>query len=146
MRKFVCALLSVSMLLSGYARADASVALKNKAAKSKKCLFPKSGKRAPAWVCNAQADGFALTAVGAAPKSKAGLAFMEQMAEADARAKLARDMRRSERGNSAINAVAAESENTAELKGCKVLKRAYGPNGTLYLLMAADAAEMPEPK
>ena len=139
MSKFVCVLLSVALCLSGYAWADAPP--DSKTAKAKKCLFPKSKKRAPAWVCDAHAEGLALAAVGVAPKSKAGMALMEQMAEADARAKLAKELRGVEQNSAAAGVAAADSNYLAALEGTKVVKRAYGPNGTLYVLMGFDAAD-----
>jgi hypothetical protein len=141
MSKFVSVLLSVSMCLSGYAWADTQSETKSKTVKAKKCLFPKSKKRAPAWVCDAHAEGLALAAVGVAPKSKAGLALMEQMAEADARAKLAKEVRGVEQSSAAAAEAAADSEYITALEGSKVIKHAYGPNGTLYVLMGFDAAE-----
>lgn len=142
MSKLVCVLLSVSMILSGYAWADTPPVSKSKTVKAKKCLFPKSKKRAPAWVCDAHADGLALAAVGVAPKSKAGMALMEQMAEADARAKLAKAVRGVEQSSAAAGEVAADSSYLAALEGSKVIKRAYGPNGTLYVLMGFDASDV----
>lgn len=141
MSKFICVLLSVSMCLSDYVWADTPSKSKSKTVKAKKCLFPKSRKRAPAWVCDAHADGLALAAVGVAPKSKAGLDLMEKMAEADARAKLAKEARGVEQSSAAAGAAAADSEYITALEGTKVLKRAYGPNGTLYVLMGFDAAD-----
>ncbi len=141
MSKFIGVLLSVALLLSGYAWADTPPETKSKTVKAKKCLFPKSKKRAPVWVCDAHAEGLTMAAVGVAPKSKAGLDLMEQMAEADARAKLAKEVRGVEQNSTAASVAAADSGYVAALEGSKVLKRAYGPNGTLYVLMGFDAAD-----
>lgn len=126
------------MLLSGYVWADTQPESKSKTVKAKKCLFPKSKKRAPAWVCDAHAEGLALAAVGVAPKSKAGMALMEQIAEADARAKLAKEVRGEEQVSTAASVAAADTSYQVSLQGTKVLKRAYGPNGSLYVLMGRD--------
>lgn len=147
MRKLMSALLSAALLLSGYAVGDALAvaAPQAKTSKAKKCLFPKSKKRAPAWVCNVQAGGLAVAAVGYAAKSKAGLAHMEQMASADARAQLARSLRGTGQKNSASGTdaangeVASSSEET--LTGSKIVKRAYAPDGALYVLMGLDEIE-----
>lgn len=147
MRKLLFVLLSAALVLSGYAVGDTLVvnAPQAKVSKAKKCLFPKSRKRAPAWVCNAQADGLAVAAVGSAAKSKAGLAHMEQMASADARAQLVRDLRGKARQKSASGADATNSDvagiSAETLTGTKIMKRAYAPNGTLYILMGLDETE-----
>jgi hypothetical protein len=86
-----------------------------------------------------------MTAVGSATKSKAGTSFMEQMAVADARAHLAQKLNESahpkiessqdvvntpENDSAVITKIANES-----LEDTKILKRSYGPNGTLYILI-----------
>lgn len=155
MRQFMCVLVSAAMVLSGYAWGDTPVATAADAKmnRTKKCLFPKSKKRAPAWVCHAQTGGLAVAAVGAAAKSKAGLAFMEQMAAADARAQLVQKLRvpmhkkmpgsagtangeTAERDKAFITRISEES-----LSGTKIMKRAYSPNGTLYVLMVLDETD-----
>lgn len=147
MRKLMWVLLSVAMVLSGYAAADtlAVAAPQAKVSKTKKCLFPKSKKRAPAWVCNAQADSLAVAAVGSAAKSKAGLAHMEQMASADARAQLVWKLRGKEQEKSSYRTDATNSDvvglGEGVLTGAKIMKRAYAPNGTLYVLMRLDETE-----
>ncbi|MDO8263062.1 MAG: LPP20 family lipoprotein [Gallionella sp.] len=163
MRKIFCVLLSVTMVLSVDALGGTPTTT-GKVIKAKKCLFPKSRKRAPLWVCNAPVDGLAVTAVGSAAKSGAGISFMEQMAAADARVRLARNLREALnlRGSVQKNlsgqqkiAGSANSANkdTADrdsalitritdesLQGTKVMKSAYGPDGTLYVLVGLDAA------
>ena len=126
MRRFSCVLLSAALLLSGHAWSDTPGTTPVK--KAKKCLFPKSKKRAPAWVCDAHIDGLTMAAVGSAAKSKAGTAFMEGMAAADARAQLANKLH----GTPQTEAV------NESLQGSKVLKSTYGPNGTLYVLVGID--------
>ena len=125
MRKLMGVLLFAFIFPGGYVAAEMLAAPAVTVKQAKKCVFPKSKKRAPSWVCDVPANGFA---VGSAAKSKAGLAFMEQMASADARAKLV-PMRGAAPQN-AVGAVAVES-----LEGSRIIKRAYGPNGTLYVLM-----------
>jgi hypothetical protein len=151
---FLCVLLSAALLLSGYAWGGTTdtTATKAQVYKAKKCLFPKSKKRAPVWVCNAPVAGLAVTGVGAAAKSRAGFAHMKQMAAAEARVQLARNLRGSEQQNIAGSAGSA-SKDTAErdrawitritnesLSNTKILKSAYGPNGTLYVLVGLDAS------
>lgn len=145
---FLCALLSAVLVLSGDALGGTPTA-NVKAAKAKKCLFPKSKKRAPNWVCDSKVDGWAVTAVGSAIKSKAGISFMEQMAAADARMKLARSLSEAAQKNIAGKANAANkdmkdrgsaliTDSDESMQGAKIIKRAYGPKGTLYVLVGLD--------
>lgn len=154
MRYFIFVLLAAAMALS----VDASGDTPNKATKEagvtkgKKCLFPKSRKRAPDWVCNAQADNLAVAAVGSFYKSGAGIEFMQQMAAADARVQLARKLREPVQKKLADSEDAAD-RNDAEresallskitdeqLQGTRILKSVYGPRGTLYVLIGFDEA------
>lgn len=148
MRKVMCMLLSAAMILSSNAWGDTSTTLNPKAVKAKKCFFPKSKKRAPVWICNAQADGLTVAAVGSAAKSQAGLAFMEQMAEADARSQLVQNVRGSTRKIIANEGKTAAPDNAfiakiseESLSGTKIMKRTYGPDGTLYVLMGLNASD-----
>lgn len=135
MRRIFCAMLSAAMVFSGHALGDVSPAA-DKESKAGICLFPNSHKRAPAWVCKPQARGWALTAVGSAAKSDAGIAFMEQQAAADARTKLARRLRGGDTKKSTSGDGAVVTETThASLRGTRILKSVYGPEGTLYVLV-----------
>ena len=145
-----CMLLVVAMLMNGYAWGDnlATVAMPAKVNKAKKCFFPKSKKRAPAWVCNPQAEGLAVAVVGSSEKSKAGMAYMEQMAAADARVHLLQSLHESVQPEVA-DSEDTKNKNTADnnsttkltsesLTDTKIIKRTYGPNGTLYVLIGID--------
>lgn len=56
------------------------------ALKSPECVYPNSpDSAAPDWVCEPAAEGYDIVAVGYAEKSAAGVAFMKQMAVANAR-------------------------------------------------------------
>lgn len=148
MRKLMCVLLASTLLLGINAWGEPAD-VKAKAQKTKKCLFPKSRKRAPAWVCYEQEEGLAVTAVGSFHKSGAGREFMEQMATADARAKLVQKLNApvqkkiaesgagnngSKPDNALIDKISDET-----LQGTKLLKKAYGPKGKLYVLIGFDA-------
>lgn len=154
MRKFIFVLLSVSMVISVNAWGDISTrtAKDAKPATAKKCLFPKSRKRAPDWVCKAHEESLTVAAVGSFHKSGAGAEFMEQMAAADARVHLARKLHESvqkkitesedsatrnsaDRDSTLINKITDE-----QLQGTKILKSAYGPKGRLYVLIGFDEA------
>jgi hypothetical protein len=156
MRKLFCMLLCAAIVLSVDAWGDTqtkAVAVA-KVGKVKKCLFPKSRKRAPNWVCNAHVDGLATTAVGSSAKSDAGIAFMQQMAAADARAHLAQNlhgpvqnkikssnasMAPDERDSTLITRIINES-----LRDTKIVKSIYGPDGTLYVLVGLNGARTKE--
>ncbi len=151
MRKLICVLLASTLLLGLNAR-SATVGVTPKAQKTKKCLFPKSKKRAPAWVCDTRKENLTLAAVGSFHKSDAGTEFMEQMATADARAKLVRQLnlplQRTIAASGVASSNAAKPDNELiskisdeTLQGTKVLKKAYGPRGKLYVLIGFDAAE-----
>ena len=142
MRKLLCMLLPAAMVLSANAWCDtqAPAAADARVTKAKRCLFPNSRKRAPDWVCNAHADGMALAAVGSAAKSSAGISFMEQMAAADARVHLARNLRRSVQNRLKADGDSAQITRIANdsLQGTRIVKSAYGPDGTLYVLVGID--------
>jgi len=149
MRKYIFMLLSVAMILclDVSAEAQTTAAGDAKAKQVKKCLFPKSRKRAPDWVCNAQVDSLTVSAVGSFHKSGAGIAFIEQMAAADARVHLANKLRASMQKRIAQSDAAANNDNALinkitdeQLKGSRVLKSVYGPKGRLYVLMGFDEA------
>lgn len=149
MRKYILVLLSAALVVSvnAYGNTPDRPAKEAKVTKAKKCLFPKSRKRAPDWICTAQDDNLTVTAVGSFHKSGAGPEFMQQMAAADARVKLAKKLR------APVQKKIAESDNVAagdnaliskitdeQLQGTKVIKSVYGPRGTLYVLMGLDDA------
>jgi hypothetical protein len=144
MRKLFCVLLAV-LLMPGAEAWGAQVhhVVHAKAKKVRHCTFPKSRKRAPAWVCNGHARGLAVTAVGFAPRSRAGIAHMEQMALADARAQLVEKVRASVQARLAGDESSAAKERLtritdANLYGTRIEKRANGPHGSLYVLVGLD--------
>ena len=148
MRRIFCVMLSAAMVVSGHALGDGPNAA-DKKSKSGFCLFPNSHQRAPVWVCKPQARGWTLTAVGSATRSDAGIAFMEQQAAADARVKLARRLRG---GDTRISTAGDGAEITetsqVSLRGTRVLKSVYGPDGTLYVLVGHgrnDADKLQKP-
>lgn len=77
---------------------------------------------------------------------------MEQMAAADARTHLAQNLSRSVQKKIASPANASNKDTAGResdlitrianesLQGTKVIKKAYGPNGTLYVLVGLDEA------
>jgi hypothetical protein len=154
MRIFLTVLLYSTLVLSHYALGeDLATGTSQPAVKKvKKCLFTKSSKRAPLWVCDGLAEGLVVTAVGSATKSKAGFAYMQQMALADARTHLAQKLNESSQPKVAGSEEAA-NKNTTEsereiitkitevsLEGTQVIKRTSGPDGAMYVLIGLDEA------
>ena len=138
MRKLLSVMLSAAMLSTSFARGEdlTEVGTSSIVKKSPKCLFPKSKKRAPAWVCEAHAEGMAVAAMGSATKSKAGESFMEEMAVADARTHLVQSLSKTrQHKNSASSGEATSQLTDASLENSKVIKHVYGPDGTLYVLI-----------
>ena len=141
MRKIWCIVFSVTMALTGYVWGDElSATTQDQPKKQKKCLFPKSKKRAPFWVCNPHAEGLTQVAVGSAAKSKAGDAFMEQMAVANARKHLAQDLHDAKQPKVDDSSATESGTVTANesLENTKIITRVYGPNGALYVLVGVD--------
>jgi len=118
------------------------------------CVFPGSDKPAPAWVCDAPVEGVEVSAVGIAEPSKAGLSFMKDMAAADARGRLAEQLKvRVEKmvkrylgstgvtSTEVVDKMASSTTKTISdqtLIGSKVLKSRMGPDGKLYVLVGLD--------
>lgn len=120
------------------------------------CTFPNSNRMeaAPGWICDEPVAGYAVTAVGAAQKSKAGIAFMKQMATADARVQLAQNVRiqvanmikqYAETTGAAgqetvdqVNSSVTKQITNESLSGTRILKSTTGPDGTLYVLVGLD--------
>ncbi|MBU0622773.1 MAG: LPP20 family lipoprotein [Gammaproteobacteria bacterium] len=120
------------------------------------CMFPNSREAAPGWVCDEPVAGSAVTAVGSAPKSQAGISFVKQMAAADARVQLAQMMRiqvtnmikqYAETTGAAdqatvdqVNSSVTKQITNETLVGTRLLRSATGPDGTLYVLVGLDEA------
>lgn len=153
MRAISCLLLSAAMALPAGAWAGAPSAVPAaQMKKAPKCLFPKTRKRAPEWVCSAHGDGLAIAAVGSFAKSGAGNSFMEQMAAADARVHLAQKLRSAVRSRIAGHEGAAKAARSRRddalvtkitnesLRGTKIVESAYAPDGKLYVMVGLDEA------
>jgi hypothetical protein len=153
MRNFKFLLFFAALLLSFnlLAEAQSKAAVTAKARKTSQCLFPKSRKHAPDWVCTSVDGHLVIAAVGSSAKSDAGNEFMEQMATADARVHLAIKLKTSvwkkiETSEHAETEITKSDEallsriTEQSLEGTKVLKRAYDSRGTLYVLIGFDKA------
>ena len=122
------------------------------------CSYPDNpSQAAPEWVCNEALDGYEVAAVGVTEKSKAGIAFMEQIAATNARVKLAQQIRvqvqnmvktflettgsgDSETVDRANTSVTRQITDES-LAGSKVVKKITNKLGTLYVLVAIDETE-----
>lgn len=121
------------------------------------CVFPDAtSEPAPGWVCDEPVEGIQVSAVGIADKSAAGHSFMKNMAETDARVRLAQSMKVHVQNmikQYAETTGAADSEtvdkvNTSVTKqitdeslvGTKIFKTRTSPNGVLYVLLGMDAS------
>ncbi len=127
-----------------------------KAEKVAECVFPGSDRAAPLWVCDAPVEGMTVGAVGSAPKSDAGIAFMKQMAATEARVQLAQNMKVQVQNmikqyaetTGAANAETVDRVNTSvtkqitdqTLQGTKIFRSIAGPDGTMYVLVGLDEA------
>lgn len=118
------------------------------------CVFPNSQKAAPDWVCDMPVEGVAVSAVGVASKSAAGVGFMKQMAIADARVQLAQMVRtrvtnmikQYAETTGAANQQTVDQVNTSVTKqiteetlvGTRLFRTITGPDGSMYALVGLD--------
>lgn len=118
------------------------------------CKFDNSSTPAPGWICDEPVPGVAVSAVGRAEKTNAGVAFQRQMAATDARVQLAQAMRVQVQNmikqyvetTGAANSETVDRVNTSVSKqitnemltGTKILKSTTGPDGTVYMLVGLD--------
>jgi hypothetical protein len=127
-----------------------------KVEKVAECVFPGSDKAAPLWVCDAPVEGMTVGAVGASPKSDAGIAFMKQMAATEARVQLAQNMKvqvqnmikqyaettgaGSKETVDRVNTSVTKQITDQTLQGTKIFRSIVGPDGTMYVLVGLDEA------
>ena len=119
------------------------------------CVFPDAPEVvAPGWVCDEPVEGIAVSAVGTAEKSGAGMSFMKNMAATDARVQLAQAMKVQVQNmvkqyvetTGAATSETVDKVNTSVTKqitdeslvGTKIFKTRTSPNGTLYVLLGMD--------
>lgn len=118
------------------------------------CVFPGSDKSAPLWVCDAPVEGMTVGAVGSAPKTDAGIAFMKQMAATEARVQLAQNMKvhvqnmikqyaettgaGSMETVDRVNTLVTKQITDQTLQGTKIFRSIVAPDGTMYVLIGLD--------
>jgi hypothetical protein len=120
------------------------------------CVFPGTSQAAPLWVCDAPVDGMTVGAVGSAPKSDAGIAFMKQMAATDARVQLAQNMKvhvenmikqyaettgaGSKETVDRVNTSVTKQITDQTLQGTRIFRSIVAPDGTMFVLVGLDDA------
>jgi LPP20 lipoprotein len=125
-----------------------------KVEKVAECVFPGTDKAAPVWVCDAPVEGMTVGAVGSAPKSDAGIAFMKQMAATDARVQLAQNMRvqvqnmikqyaettgaASKETVDRVNTSVTKQITDQTLQGTRIFRSIVAPDGTMFVLVGLD--------
>lgn len=127
----------------------------NVAEPPKECVFPDSPKdAAPLWICDAPVEGVAVSAVGAANKSAAGVSFMKDQAAADARVKLAQQMKvhvnnmikqyveTTGAGSSEtvdkVNTSVSKLITSETITGSRIFRSTVSPKGDMYVLVGLD--------
>ncbi|SDI59917.1 LPP20 lipoprotein [Ferrimonas sediminum] len=122
------------------------------------CTFPDSPQvEAPSWICDEGVDNYALTAVGYAKKSAAGIGFMKDVAASEARVQLSKTFQ--SRVSAKLNdaAVASNVDASGEVKqliervsssiteqtlsGARIIKSRTSSTGALYVLVGMSGAD-----
>ncbi len=120
------------------------------------CVFPDTNTPAPGWICDEPVPGLDVQSVGISEKSSAGISFMKDMAGADARGRLAEQMKvrvqkmvKRYLGTTGVGddeTIDAASSSTLKtitnetLVGSKIYKSRTGPNGRLFVLLGLDGS------
>lgn len=118
------------------------------------CTFPGTTAAAPLWVCDEPVPGVEISAVGVSEPSKAGISFMKDMAAADARGRLAEQVKVVTQkmvkrylgttgvGNAeTVDAAASSTLKTLanqELYGSKIYRSTQAPDGRYFVLLGID--------
>ena len=125
------------------------------------CVFPGgSGEAAPGWICDEPVAGVAISAVGVAEPSNAGVDFQKDIAAGRARGKLVDQFKvqvdkmvKSYIGSTGVgdaetvDSVAQsvlKTVSTGTLYGSKIYKSRPGPDGRMYVLVGLDEANTRE--
>ena len=121
------------------------------------CTFPDAPETlAPGWVCDEPIEGLAVSAVGAADKSAAGINFMKQQAATAARVQLAQ-MVKVQINNMVkqyaettgvgdaqtvdmVNTSVSKQITSETLVGTRIFKSTRSPNGSYYVVVGIDEA------
>lgn len=122
------------------------------------CTYPDSPTlAAPGWICDQPVEGVAVSSVGSAEKSGAGVNFMKDMAAASARTELARNMKvhvanmvkqyveTTGSGDSEtvdrVNTSVTKQITDQSIVGSRIYRSNVNPEtGTMYVLIGIDEA------
>ena len=121
------------------------------------CAFPDLPETpAPGWVCDEPVEGVVVSAVGAAEKSAAGIAFSKNMAETDARVQIALSMKThvknmvrqyanttgtvSSETVDKVNSSVTSQVTDQTVTNARRYKSTVSPNGVVYVLMGINDA------
>ncbi len=119
------------------------------------CTYPDSPQAAaPGWVCDEPVEGLAVSAVGSANKTAAGLNFMKQQAMTAARVQLAQMMKVQVQNMvkqfvettgvadnetvDKVNTSVTKQITNETLVGTRMYKTKTSPTGVLYVLVGLD--------
>ncbi len=122
---------------------------------SAECVFPDAPQEAaPGWVCDAPVEGVAVSAVGAYEKTGAGVSFQKDQAMADARVKLAQQMKvhvnnmvkqyvettgaASSETVDKVNTSVSKLITSETISGSRAFRNAISGKGAMYVLVGLD--------
>lgn len=152
--KKLCLLMLLLFLAACASKKQDNVVVTNEI---QECYYPDApGVSAPVWICGAKVEGIAVSAVGVAKKTTAGVNFMLQQASANARIFLAQQIQSNvtamvknyaettgdlEFNNETVDQVSSLTSKVItqqSLIGTKIFKQITSPNGNLYVLVGLD--------
>ena len=119
------------------------------------CVFPDAPREAaPGWVCDAPVEGVAVSSVGVYEKTGAGVSFQKDQAMADARVKLAQQMKvhvnnmikqyvettgaASSETVDKVNTSVSKLITSETISGSRAFRNAISGKGTRYVLVGLD--------
>lgn len=118
------------------------------------CVFPNTEVAAPGWICDEPVKGVAVSAVGVAEATKGGISYQKDLATADARGRLAEQMKvqvgkmvkkyigtTGVMNTETLDAAASSTIKTVtseSLVGSRIYKTRTGPKGRLFVLVGLD--------
>ena len=118
------------------------------------CVFPNTEVAAPGWICDEPVKGVAVSAVGVAEATKGGISYQKDLATADARGRLAEQMKvqvgkmvkkyigtTGVTNTETLDAAASSTIKTVtseSLVGSRIYKTRTGPKGRLFVLVGLD--------
>ncbi len=146
--------LLVSVIALGLTACESNPVKEAPKAKVADCVFPNTQDTAPGWICDEPVEGMAVSAVGSAEKTAAGIEFMKNMAATAARVQLAQRMKvqvanmvkqyvettgaGKDETVDKVNTSVTKQITNETLVGTRIYKSRQGPDGTMYVLVGLD--------